>query len=63
MIWLSGCGCHLAGARGAEGFTEACNEIGECYCDDSLGYTGDKCDECLDGWYWSNTDRTCTSKE
>ena len=38
------------------------DDTGICNCDASQGYDGDKCDDCLVGWYWTASDSTCTSK-
>ena len=55
-----GCGCNLVGTRDSSG---RCNvQTGLCICNAGLGYTGDKCDDCLDGWYLNDSDNTCTSK-
>ena len=62
MFWISDCGCNLSGTMGG---SSTCDETGICTCDASAGYSGgqnDKCDDCLDGWYWTASDSTCRSK-
>ena len=62
MFWISDCGCNLSGTMGG---SSTCDETGICTCDASAGYSGGqngKCDDCLDGWYWTASDSTCRSK-
>ena len=65
-LFFAGCGCNLSGIKGS---TATCDESGACTCvcdcDASLGYSGGdsgNCDDCLDGWYWTEDDTSCTSK-
>ena len=49
-----------------EGSSTCEDETGICTCDTSQGYSGGnsgKCNDCLDGWYWTTSDSTCTSKK
>ena len=32
------------------------DDTGICNCDANQGYDGDKCDDCLVGWYWTASD-------
>ena len=64
--FVSGCGCNMLGISGT---TSACDGEGictcTCDCDASQGYSGGlsgKCDDCLDNWYWTTADNTCTSE-
>ena len=38
------------------------DETGICTCDSDQGYTGNKCNMCLDGWVLKD-DGTCRSEE
>ena len=50
----------MVGTRDMSG---RCNvQTGLCICNAGLGYTGDKCDGCVDGWYLNDSDNTCASK-
>ena len=55
---LSGCGCNTIGTSGSS--STCTDQDGLCNCASSLGYTGDKCDMCLDGWLLQS-DSTCRS--
>ena len=63
-VLLSGCDCNTVGTIG--GSTSCADETGDsCSCSGTDGYSGGlsgKCDDCLDGWYWTSSDSTCTSK-
>ena len=63
-IYISGCDCNSLGTSGT---SSNCDGSGTCSCtcdcDASLGYSaGDdaKCTDCLDGWYWTEADQSCT---
>ena len=67
-MWLkicsAGCDCNVMGT--IEGLSTCEDETGICTCDTSQGYSGGnsgKCNDCLDGWYWTTSDSTCTSKK
>ena len=51
------CSCNTTGTTGASSFCT--DEEGFCSCASSAGFTGSKCNECLEGWYWSGTERSC----
>ena len=52
------CDCNTLGT--VDG-SSCVGEDGTCDCDSSLGYSGDKCDMCGDGWLLQS-DSTCRSK-
>jgi len=62
-VLLSGCDCNTVGT--ISGSTSCADETGDsCSCSGTDGYSGGlsgKCDDCLDGWYWTSSDSTCTS--
>ena len=60
MDCFSGCDCNLSGTSGGSSMCD--DDTGICNCDANQGYDGDKCDDCLVGWYWTASDSTCTSK-
>ena len=57
-LFLLGCDCNWVGT--IDNASTCADETGECTCDSSLGYTGTKCDMCLDGWLLKD-DGTCRS--
>ena len=63
-VLLSGCDCNTVGT--ISGSTSCADETGDsCSCSGTDGYSGGlsgKCDDCLDGWYWTSSDSTCNSK-
>ena len=52
-----GCECNLSGT--VSGSSACTDNDGDCLCDVAQGYTGTKCEECLGGWWWMSSDRTC----
>ena len=54
------CQCNTVGTVG--GSAECTDDAGICSCDSDMGYQGNKCDDCLDGWYWTAGENSCTSK-
>ena len=52
-----GCECNLSGT--VSGSSACTDNDGDCLCAIEQGYTGTKCDECLEGWWWMSSDRTC----
>ena len=55
--YLKECECNLSGTQSG---SSICTENdGDCQCDVVNGYTGTKCDECLEGWWWLHLNQTC----
>ena len=55
---LKDCACNTVGTFGSS----ACSDSsGVCTCDSSA-YSGDKCDDCIDGYYLSGDGSTCVGK-
>ena len=61
LKFFSGCECNLSGT--VSGSSACTDNDGDCPCDIADGYTGTKCDECLGGWWWLPSNRTCMGKE
>ena len=51
------CECNLSGTL--SGSSSCTDNDGDCQCNTTQGYTGTKCDECLGGWWWLTSNRTC----
>ena len=60
MCLFTDCSCNTIGT--SEGSTSCSDTSGDCYCAESSGYTGLKCDDCLSGYYLSGDESTCVGK-
>ena len=57
FLWTD-CSCNTAGTT--SGSSECADTSGDCTC--ATGYSGQMCDSCISGWYWTSTASTCTGK-
>ena len=57
LAYFLECECNLSGT--VSGSSSCTDNDGDCPCDIVKGYTGTKCDECLGGWWWLTSNRTC----